>query len=1018
MDVPRSSGRRHLSRSRAWLAIGVAALAVLAAPHLVTAAAPNDETDLAAFCAAAALSAIPTPDTPETIHPAVVNATLAMVRYWTERTLIGDHSAGLERINQQGRAISDGLKQGAAPFYDLTNCEPGEHHTLWQSIHAGPDSVLHPVFRADAITMDRLADDREISIFQSSTGRLRSEFRRLPLRETFVNDVRIVALRHSLQSANGLAAGELNFELGDLLLARAIGIPAANVEQAIVAFQSAAQQLDPHGVAWGGAKRQECLAFLMRLIGSRADNLERATAACQAAVVNLNRPETRASWADAQLTLAGALFDRVRGRRSTNISQAIAADRAALSVRSQDKDPVAWATTQSNLASHLAGNPFGDEQTNIEAAIEAYQSAGTVITNELSPDGWLVLQNNLAGVLGCRVRGGLANNQEAAIAIFERIRTSADAWGGLRTGANYQLGQIFRRRLTGERNENLETAVRYYRAALLGEGVDDRGAIAYGRALGNTLIALGRYDESRDALKIAARAAERLIGLGIDEAELRDVLNDAGDIYILAGFAAAKTGHPKEALDILSSGKARLLFASYLSEQLDLPPAEMAELRRLRGDLQQGEAELDKLAMTDGAVTNVAKLGMLDATRTRILTLYNKGTKSALAQPGVHSALDTGVLLAPIVTEFGAIILAAKPSGEVIAVAAPELTSSKVGELVQRVTETRHTEPLPPPGDETLVTLQGDLGRTLGAAFRRAIMAAGLPIGSTVTILPNGATAILPLSLAIDPISGHALVDDYAVRLSPSLAALKLTRDRASQPNRTSLALLLPPDGAGLNFAMVEGGLVQAAFKGKPRQAWQNTGKDAFLNGAGVSSYWHLATHGWFDWDDVRASGVLVGRESAMLTLGDLLEAKDKVGSPRLVVLSSCSTGIAEIGRNPDEFSGLPAGLIMAGAAGVVASLWPVDDLSTTLLMSRFYELHLRQRQKPVDALRNAQIWLKGATASELRAYAQSRRIEGSLTAEQFELLDETLRSAGGPYQTEKPFAAPRYWGAFVIYGE
>lgn len=992
---------------------------MVAMPHPVTAAAIfKDKTDLAAFCAGAALSAIPHPDDPKTYSPVVVDATVAMARYWTEQTLAGDPTAGLERINQQGRAISDELKQGAAPFYDLTYCEAGAQHTLWQSVPAGPDSMSRAVFRTGAITLDRLADDREITVFRSSTGRLRSEFRRMPVRETFVNDVRILAMSQSLQTTEGLAAGRMNFELGHLFLDRAIGSPASNVEQAIAAIQSAARQLDPQGIEWGMAKRQECLSFLLRLVGSRADNLERATAACQAAVVNLNRPETRASWADAQLTLAGALFDRVRGRRSSNIGLAIAADRAALSVRSRDQDPGGWATTQSNLGAHLAGNPFGDEQANIEAAMEAYQAAGTVITQDASPGGWVVLQSNLGEVIGRRVRGGLADNQEAAITIFERILVSPSAWDGLRAGANFQLGQLFRRRLSGDRNENLEQAVRYYRAALLSEAFDDRSAIAYGRGLGNTLIALGRYDEARDALKIAARAVERLIGLGIDEAELRDVLTDAGDIYVLAGFAAAKTGHPNEALDIVSSGKARLLFAAYLSEQLDLPPAEISELQHLRGDLQQGEAELDQLAKTDGAGTNTAKLGVLDTTRARILTLYNKGTHRALAQPSVHTALDTGVLLAPIITEFGGIILAARPTGEVIAVEAPELTSSMVGNLVRRVTETRRTEPLAAPGDQALQELQGDLGRTLGAAFRRAILAAGVPFGSTVTILPNGPTAILPLSLAIDQVSGHALVDDYAVRLSPSLAALKLTHDRAYKPNRASLALLLPPDDARLNFAMVEGGLVQAEFKGKPSQTWQNVGREAFLSGAGANSYWHLATHGWFDWDDVRASGVLVGSQTAMLTLGDLLEAKGQIGFPRLVVLSACSTGVAEIGRNPDEFSGLPAGLIMAGAAGVVASLWPVDDLSTTLLMSRFYHLYFRQRQKPVDALRNAQIWLKGATAFELRDYAQSRRIEGSLTAEQFELLDATLQSAGGADQTAKPFAAPRYWGAFVIYGE
>ena len=991
----------------------------LAMPVPAVSATFQNQTELATFCAGAALSAIPTPDDPKPPDRTVFDATIAMARYWTERTLVGDPASGLERLNEQSRTIGDGLKQGSAPFYDLTQCE-ALPHTLWSSIPASGHPASGSIPRVGQITLERLADDREITVFRSNSGRLRSEFAGLPVRATFLADVRIVALRHALVSATGPTTGAPNLELGNLFLARAIGVPAHNIEQAIAAFQAATGQLDPQSEDWGAAKRGECLAYLFRLIGDRPDNLERAVAACQGAVANLDRPETRDSWGGAQLVLAGALFDRVRGLRSSNIAQAIAADRAALSVRSRDADPVAWATTQSNLGSHLAGNPFGDEQASIEAAIEAYKAAGSVITVELSPAGGLVLQNNLAGVLGRRERGGLAANQEAAIAMFEGVRASPDAWAGLRAGADYQLGQLFRRRLTGDRAENLGQAVRYFRTALLGNGVDDRRAISYGRALGNALIALGRYDEARDALKIAARAAERLIGLGIDEAQLRDVLANAGDIYVLASFAAAKTGHPREALEILSKGKARLLFTAYLSEQLDLPHVEVAELRRLRGELQQGEAELDKLAKNGatGAATDVTRVGALDAMRKRILTLYDKGARSALTQPSVASALEKGVLLAPIITEFGGIILAARPAGEVVAIEAPGLTSARIDELVQRVSETRRAQPLAPPTDVALETLQGDLGRTLGASLRQAIVAMGAPLGSTVTILPNGPTAILPLSLAIDPTSGHALIDDYALRLSPSLAALKLARDRASKRNSASLALLLPPDDAGLDFAMVEGGLVKAAFHGKPSQAWQNVGKDAFLGAAGASSYWHLATHGWFDWDDVRASGVVVGRDGAMLTLGDLLEARQKVGSPRLVVLSACSTGIAEVGRNPEEFSGLPSGLIMAGAAGVVASLWPVDDLSTTLLMSRFYELHLGQKQKPADALRNAQIWLKRATIGDLRGYAQSKRTDGSLTAGQSALLDETLGPAGPDGLSEKPFAAPRYWGAFVIYGE
>jgi CHAT domain-containing protein len=69
----------------------------------------------------------------------------------------------------------------------------------------------------------------------------------------------------------------------------------------------------------------------------------------------------------------------------------------------------------------------------------------------------------------------------------------------------------------------------------------------------------------------------------------------------------------------------------------------------------------------------------------------------------------------------------------------------------------------------------------------------------------------------------------------------------------------------------------------------------------------------------------------------------------------------------------------------VIASLWPVDDEATRLLMERFYALYLdEEAPKPAaTALREASLWLR----------------------------DEARGTDG------RRFDHPRHWAAFVVYG-
>src|SRR5581483_9665995 len=67
----------------------------------------------------------------------------------------------------------------------------------------------------------------------------------------------------------------------------------------------------------------------------------------------------------------------------------------------------------------------------------------------------------------------------------------------------------------------------------------------------------------------------------------------------------------------------------------------------------------------------------------------------------------------------------------------------------------------------------------------------------------------------------------------------------------------------------------------------------------------------------------------------------------------------------------LAAGMLQAGAAAILASLWAVDDKATYLLMVRFaLEWFPRMNDEPpARALANAQHWLRTVTNHELQSW-------------------------------------------------
>jgi CHAT domain-containing protein len=235
----------------------------------------------------------------------------------------------------------------------------------------------------------------------------------------------------------------------------------------------------------------------------------------------------------------------------------------------------------------------------------------------------------------------------------------------------------------------------------------------------------------------------------------------------------------------------------------------------------------------------------------------------------------------------------------------------------------------------------------------------GLGPGAPVVMLVSGKLALLPLHAAWRLVNGHQrpFLEDWTVSYAPSGFALAVcgerARNRKGEP-KTLLAVANPT--ADLRFTVEEMNAVAVFMDTVERLDGAKATREAVIRAMSSRTYLHFACHGKYEWSDPIRSHLVLARNTR-LTLADVLADVDLKAS-RLVVLSACETGLIDLQRSPDDYLGLPAGFLQAGAPAVLSTLWRVDDRSTRLLIEQFYNGHIVQRLTPAAALREAQRWL------------------------------------------------------------
>lgn len=273
-------------------------------------------------------------------------------------------------------------------------------------------------------------------------------------------------------------------------------------------------------------------------------------------------------------------------------------------------------------------------------------------------------------------------------------------------------------------------------------------------------------------------------------------------------------------------------------------------------------------------------------------------------------------------------------------------------------------------------------------------------------VVADGALQYVPFQVLVNPETGRRLIDSYEIVNEPSASSLAVilseVANRKPAPNLVAVladpvfeitdprikqnataTLDQPANMLGIRRALRDVGIIADGMQ-IPRLLASGREADEImalaptrtsLKAVGFAAnrdrvfsleltrfrIVHIATHGIVNSEDPGRSGILLsmfdqqGRsQNGFLGLYDISRLGLRAD---LVVLSACSTAIGKDVRG-EGLNSVTRRFMYAGAAGVVASLWKVDDEATAELMKYFYAALLQKGLPPAAALRDAQLEL------------------------------------------------------------
>ncbi|GBL11120.1 ATP-dependent Clp protease ATP-binding subunit ClpC1 [Microcystis aeruginosa Sj] len=847
------------------------------------------------------------------------------------------------------------------------------------------------------------------------------------------------------------------YNLGHAYSHRIKGNKANNIEEAIKCYTESLKVRTLNAYPYKWAMNQNALGniYIDRIKGNKADNIEMAINFCNESLKVRTLTAYPYDWAFTKMILGDAYQYRIQGNKSDNIKESIKHYTESLQVFTINFFPYKWAYIKNGLALIYLDKTEGELSENQEMAKSLLIEALQVYTYDNHRVKWAMIQGNLAQLYSERKYGNRENNLKKAIYHSnETLKVyTFDAFPERWAGTQNNLGLIYRNL------DQIPQAIEAFRLCLKVANPTDfpLKCANTGQNLGETARLIEDWETAIEGYSIAIEAVENARLEALNPQSRQEVLSNAIGVFHRIVQAHLNLNQPEKALEYIELSKGRNLVE--LITQKNLQPqgvsqeiiAQLNELKQRVVNEQirlQHQSMNQKLMQSNNLTPYVQDHSYLKEyqqdlddfiareIKDPLFSLTQKVEPIAFTEIQAFTNAET-CLLQWYITGEKILAFVVSAEGEVKVWQSSEDDVKQLFDTIFNYLQLYYSEN----GKQEWRNQLSNLLQTFADILHINDILALIPdTCQRLIIIPHWFLHILPLhALPVDPPQlslksgesakgGSDLQDLFpkGVQYAPSCQILQKISQTFHHSDFNKLFAIQNPT-KDLFYTDLEVNILSTFFTEPQVIAQDNATKNAVLPHLKSSDNhcYHFSCHGGFNPANPLESALLLANKEP-LTLGEIFELR--LHKCRLITLSACETGLIDLKSISDEYIGLPSGFLFAGSPSVVSSLWTVNDLSTSFLMIKLYEILFDENQQvsvPV-ALKTAQNWLQNLTVQEYLNQLDSclkivKSMQQKLTSKEFNRLmdmieDEQIRIKGFELNY-KLFNNPFYWAAFTASG-